>query len=396
VIGICIFGLLTLSLYTFKHCLLPFYPCLPLEGYPEKLLQQAYPDLSPAEIQPFISELRTGQQWGADGEKHLQHQPYSYFRTRDRASQYVNVTHGFRVVSGQGPWPIDPSNFNIFFFGGSSTFGSNVKDNETIAAYLQQIFLKSNKNLNIKIYNFGVVGYYSTQERILFERLLSQGNVPHAAIFLNGSNDFYHREDVPFGYDHVFKDLFEQSFTRRLIEKLNTHYNPIEKLRAQLENYKKYKQNSDWKNYYWNNPKARENKFNDGPVLEKVLRTYLSNVSILDSVGQSFGVKVGFFWQPIPHYNGNTRHFPFYSLLSERHMYSEFGYKLFREKINSGQVKLPRNFSWLADIQKEREEFLYVDGVHYSAIFSKVIAQYIYENLVSWDLLPSNHKNASS
>jgi hypothetical protein len=385
VLGLFIFGLFHLSFYVVKHFL---FPILPQQGYPDKLLQKAYPNLSAASIQSFISEWRTGQ-WGVDGKKHVSYQPYSYFKTTDRDSQHINVAHGFREGPGQGPWPIDPSNFNIFLFGGSTAFGYYVKDNETIAAYLQQIFLNSNKNLNVKIYNFGQAGYYSTQERILFERLLSHGNIPHAAIFLDGLNDFYHRDDVPFGHDHVFKDMYEKSFAKRLLEKLNFYYNPLEKIRAYLENYRKYKQNSSWKSYYWDNPKAREKKFNDGPILEKVLRTYLSNVSLLDSAGQSFGVKVGFFWQPIPHYNGSTRHFPFYSRLNERHLYSEFGYKLFRGKIDSGQVRLPRRFGWLADIQKETEGFLYVDAAHYTAVFSKVIAQYIYEDLVSWALLPS-------
>ena len=36
------------------------------------------------------------------------------------------------------------------------------------------------------VYNFGCGRYYSTQERVLFEQLVSSGAVPDLAVFLDG------------------------------------------------------------------------------------------------------------------------------------------------------------------------------------------------------------------
>jgi hypothetical protein len=300
------------------------------------------------------------------------------------------VTHGFRRIPDQGPWPLDPESFNLFLFGGSTAFGFNIKDDETIAAYLQQTLNKKYKNHKISVYNFGQSGYYSTQERILFERLLAHGNIPHAAIFLDGLNDFFNREDTPFFVNNSYSEILDKHFMLRFLDRLNKYFNPINNIREHLEKFERYKLSPHTKRYYWDNPKEREKKFNDRPILEKVIKTFLNNASIAEATGKSFGVKVGFFWQPIPHYNGDKKYLPFYGLLSERHLYSEFGYKLFRKKIDSGLVKLPSRFGWLADIQKETEGFLYVDAVHYSPEISKAIAQYISEYLVSWNVLPSN------
>jgi hypothetical protein len=365
------------------------FPISPLqEDNREEALQKAYPGLSLDEINTFLKEWGTGQEWGPNGETIFTYAPYTYHKNRDRTSQYVNVTHGFRKVPDQGPWPLDKTSFNLFLFGGSTTFGYGVKDDETIAAYLQQIVRQTHKEIKFNIYNFSYAGYYSTQERILFERLLSHGTIPHAAIFLDGLNDFYNRDDVPFFYDDLFRDMFEKPFMARLLKRVNQYYNPIFKIRSHLKNYKASKLPTYSTTYYWDNPKAREKKFDDRPILEKVLKTYVNNVSMAEAAGKSLGVKVGFFWQPIATYKGNKKHFPFYKSLPERNLYNEFGYKLFREKIDSGQVNLPNRFGWLADIQKETEGFLYVDGAHYSTVFSKVLAQHIYNDLVSWQILP--------
>jgi len=47
---------------------------------------------------------------------------------------------------------------------------------------------------NVVVYNFGRAGYYSTQERILFEYFVAKGVKPDVAIFLDGLNDFFEKE----------------------------------------------------------------------------------------------------------------------------------------------------------------------------------------------------------
>ena len=53
---------------------------------------------------------------------------------------------------------------NLIMYGGSTTFGYNVTDNQTIASYLQEYLGK-----NFCVYNHGRAYFYSKQENNLFQ-----------------------------------------------------------------------------------------------------------------------------------------------------------------------------------------------------------------------------------
>jgi hypothetical protein len=48
------------------------------------------------------------------------------------------------------------------------------------------------------------------------------------------------------------------------------------------------------------------------------------------------------------------------------------GYPLMAE--SRSEMELGSDFLWLADVQKNKQENLYVDEVHYTALFNKEIA----------------------
>ena len=118
------------------------------------------------------------------------YEPFTQFKERPYRGNYVNIdNNGFRYTKNQGPWPPQSQNINIFLFGGSTTFGYGVSDNQTIASYLQQ-YLNEKLGRNVRVYNFGRGFYYLSQERVLYEQLLTSGFVPDIAIFIDGLNDF--------------------------------------------------------------------------------------------------------------------------------------------------------------------------------------------------------------
>src|SRR5262249_48890167 len=81
-------------------------------------------------------------------------------------------------------------------FGGSTTFGVGVPDAETIPAYLQKE-MAARCATPVAVYNFGRLGYFSTQEALLFYRLLSSGERPAVAVFVDGINDFHSATGEP-------------------------------------------------------------------------------------------------------------------------------------------------------------------------------------------------------
>ncbi len=130
------------------------------------------------------------------------YEPFTQFRVKAFAGRYVTIDrHGFRRHPGAGPWPPDPEALNVFLYGGSTAFGYGVPDDLTVAAHLQRHLAdrigRSGFERPVRVYNFGRAGYFSTQERLLFERQLAFGTGPDVAVFLDGLNDCRIADKLP-------------------------------------------------------------------------------------------------------------------------------------------------------------------------------------------------------
>jgi hypothetical protein len=74
-------------------------------------------------------------------------------------------------------------------FGGSTVFSYGTPDNYTLPSLLSEELC--NLNYSVKVVNFGVGGYTTTQEFISYMLALRSGEKPDLAIFYNGYNDIY-------------------------------------------------------------------------------------------------------------------------------------------------------------------------------------------------------------
>jgi hypothetical protein len=110
-----------------------------------------------------------------------------------------------------------------------------------------------------------------------------------------------------------------------------------------------------------------------------VIRNWIANARIISAVSRQNDILPLFFWQPMPLYRNNLRAYLFLPFLDERFLRTLRGYPLFREMIDAKSVDVPENFYWLADIQEERTDHLYLDTVHYTPRFSRDIASLIAE-----------------
>ncbi|GAG17525.1 unnamed protein product, partial [marine sediment metagenome] len=125
-----------------------------------------YPDLEPDQIERLLAETWT---------RPHAYEPLTQFTERPYRGEYVNITEmGYRLGRDQGPWPPEDRPYNIFVFGGSTTFGYGVADDQTIASHLQRR-LGERTTREVRVYNFGRGMYRSSQERVLFEQLLVSG-----------------------------------------------------------------------------------------------------------------------------------------------------------------------------------------------------------------------------
>ena len=121
------------------------------------------------------------------------------FREGPLSSKFVNV-NSFGVRSNsKNQVTYSDINDSVWFFGGSSTFGYGVSDNDTIPSNFEKIS-------DIKVINFGTGFYYSFQENYLLKKMLKT-HKPKYVIFLDGHNESC--KITP--YQKELKQLFKNS-----------------------------------------------------------------------------------------------------------------------------------------------------------------------------------------
>jgi hypothetical protein len=334
----------------------PEQPQWEIERRSGKPLKLVHPDLSEADIAQLMQETWT---------RTHAYEPFTGHTVRPFAGRFVNVdSNGYRRIAGPAPWP--PARERaVFVFGGSTTFGTGVPDGETIPAFLQEQ-LRQQWGAEVSVYNFGRGYYYSSQERVLFAQLLEKGIVPRLAIFIDGLNDFLLDEPE---YSERIRRFIDGDVPRTsLLSRLPA----VVVLRGLLAN--------------WNSPanagtsSAVGSRTDSGALIDR----YLQNVRMIKALASAYDIPVLFVWQPIPTYkydlsnhlySGNS---PWMKNSGDRtgDAYSTFAARL-------PALGLGEEFLWLADMQEDLAEPLYVDQVHYTGAMNRRIAEAIVTHIVT-------------
>jgi len=349
--------------------------------YGKARVLQAYPGQAEADVLAMLHES-----WDKVNARR-EYEALTEFKEAPFRGRYVNVDPaGFRAGKPQGPWPPDPANFNIFVFGGSTTFGYGASDGETIPSRIQELLSKTSTR-RVVVYNFGRTSYFSTQELMLYYSLLMKGSVPHVAVFIDGLNDFTDStgdlDATPYlkslvqehGWDDTKGGL--RSFLIHTPMGLAAGW-----LRRRLEGRR---------------PEPLSERYTEDE-LARVRDRCLTNKNLIEKLSAMFRVRPLFVWQPVPTYRYDYQH---YHLL--RHLGADAliwnaewgpGYALMAR--SRAELERGDNFLWLADIQEDRRENLYIDVIHYTAAFNKDIAAYICAFLAEKEYLADANENGPS
>ena len=341
-----------------------------VKRYGKSTVSSAYPLLNESVLEVLLHET-----WS----RSLIYDSFTQFKEAPYHGSYVNVdAAGFRVIKNQGPWPPESKSLNIFLFGGSTTFGYGVMDNQTVPSYLQE-YLTTMLDRDVHVYNFGQGNYFSTQERILFEKLLLSGFVPDAAIFIDGLNDFYFNNE-PRHTDQLHEYMAgrtpKKSNPRELINGLISKTSlgrTAQSLKRRLFQFPSEQQQKEELNEAHGNTKD----YADKQVTTAVIERYLRNKELIEAISKSQGVIPIFVWQPVPTYKYDQSYHPFSRFGYGQHTYSQYGYPVMANVHKKNLFG--RNFLWCADIQEDKKKLLYVDKVHYSSKFSREFARVIAE-----------------
>ncbi len=341
-------------------------------------LRRVYPDLDAESIHQLMQET-----WS----RSYGYEPFTQFRERPFSGRFVNVSEaGYRVSKNQGPWPPDPGVYNVFVFGGSTTFGYGVPDTQTVASYLQED-LSARVSRTVRVYNFGRGSYVSEQERVLLEELLIGGVAPDLALFIDGLNEFA----FPTG----------PAETERLEAVFGAKPDPLDRWpaikRLPMTRLASFLRRSgtaalargprvDGRNV---EPTAAfdDGKYRDPQVIERVIERYFENKKLIEAVAASRGITAAFVWQPIPLYKYDLTYHIFARSDFGSNFFARYGYGDVARRV--AEDPPGEDFLWCADIQESLREPLYVDKVHYTARMSHLLASTIGEQLVARGLVPA-------
>lgn len=358
-----------------------------IEKYGLKLLSRGYPGWKLGDLREFFYEA---------GDWPTEFEPFTQFKPKIARARFINQSpDGFRPGLRQAPWPPSASAINVFFFGGSTTMGVGLPDDQTIPSHFQGLARQCNSR--VSVYNFGRGWYFSTQERILFEQLLLQGRIPNIAIFIDGLNDFHFAAGAPQWSDQLreFMDGFWDHDLGRTARHVAAQL-PIARLFARVSDQVRSREArepmeggdqtipdvSHQMAYHAPAPITIEPTDSELSLARPVVQRLLVNHRITDALGQAFGTKVLNVLQPVPTFGYDLRYLNVFKgdvALFGASRESAAGYRLLSE----GGQEAKGDALWLGDIQRGRAQNFYVDQVHYTDAFSRELAQRLLDEIIA-------------
>jgi hypothetical protein len=159
-------------------------------------LREVYAHLSEDEMELLLEET-----W----QRPYVYDPWTGFRERPRRGSFVNIDPaGFRrAPDGVG---LGHPGAQVFFLGGSTSFGYGVADGESIPARLEERLRERFPERDVRVFNFGRGHYFSGQELALLTRLLAEGRRPEAVVVLDGYNEGQDRPFFSADMGHLFEE----------------------------------------------------------------------------------------------------------------------------------------------------------------------------------------------
>ena len=268
------------------------------------------------------------------------------FRNMDFNGEYMHMNGSIRLTQPDAYFNASSKDtIDIYFFGGSTMFGFNVLDYETIPSQFVHLYKEKFPNgRSIRVHNYGTPTYYSYQELMLLTNLIYNGHKPDIAVFLDGINDFwfataaYYRQSY---FSYVFRQVFDKGLKTngdfQLVDTADDMF--MDPVNVPLKQYN-----------------------------DKLVSNYFENIENIRMMCEMAGTKPYFFSQPSPFYNyPNQLKDPVcFKDTSTRYNYI---YPLVKR---NGVAH--KDFIFLGDMLHDEQGYPFVDGLHYSPEFIKKVS----------------------
>lgn len=231
----------------------------------------------------------------------LQWKPYVYFRRPFYAGVYINVDSlGHRRTV---PGPISASDtVRVFCFGGSTMFGSYLRDSATIASVIaRRLMGRVARGAAIAVTNYGESGYVFTQEMLELELQLRANNIPDVVVFYDGINDVaaaaqYGKAGVPQNEGNRAREF---AFGRAIYGSENGVGSDARAVVAIGSAMAQRFQFLDRLREAVARPAGPS--LSSAELARDVADTYAANVDLIEALSKAYGFRVLYVWQPTLH-----------------------------------------------------------------------------------------------
>jgi lysophospholipase L1-like esterase len=149
-------------------------------------------DRIPAPVEAYQGAPWAGEYFKSLNRVHMRWYPYAYWKGTPMTSRYLNIDPDGNRVTWNKPRQSGARRpvLKIFMMGGSTTWGTGVRDDHTLPSLLARR-LADRSGFDVEVTNLGQIGYVTTQELMLLYQLLRQGQRPDLVTFYDGINDCF-------------------------------------------------------------------------------------------------------------------------------------------------------------------------------------------------------------
>ena len=273
----------------------------------------------------------------------FEYTPWVDFKLIDFSGKYINTKGFVRRSVPDGYFNGSEDTLKVFCFGGSTMFGFDVTDRETIPSALAGMMVeKCDSCRSARVYNYGVLSYYSYNEMMLLHHLLATNNRPDIVVFLDGLNDLFMvqaaRKRVPWYYFRLKENVQNRFDSTGSF----FHLLPGQTVAA---------------------------------AADDAVINYLENVSHIGKLCAAYNVKPLFFIQPVPYYNypGLQKDAVVDKVPNE---VISYGYSVLKQRCDTSQ-----HIYFLGDMLTKVGQPPFIDEIHYSPYMNRRIAGEIFNRI---------------